>query len=38
MLLKLQAMSSVLTLFTTKWLDLFEAVSIGVKSGPGWTA
>jgi len=27
-------MCSVLTLFNTKWLDLFEAVSIGVKSGP----
>jgi len=25
-------------LFTTKWLDLFEAVSIGVKSGPASTA
>jgi len=28
----------VLSLFTTKWLALFEAVSIGVKSGPDWTS
>jgi len=26
-----------LTLFISKWLDLFEVVSISVKSGPDWT-
>jgi len=31
-------MCSVLTLLTTKWLDLFEVVSINVESGPGWTS